>query len=1179
MVDAVEIKFSDFTDDMPDLSGLKIKNRYVLMEEIGHGLMARAYLAHDELLEGEVVVKVINTEIGGIEIPLGPEWTQEAKRAMKVRGCPYIASVTDFGEETCFIADMERKVPFIVWERVYGKTLQDYLDEKREIEEGMIISVLMQLLQVLIALKRGSVLHGDLHVKNVIYDNVTGSRHFIKVIDFGLANLVSSEGDFLRDQKGTSKIVGQILEVFREQDRDNEKASFTDEMQKIIDELSKPSNLTLEELNGLLMKSEELERKFFLGVEWFQSRSKNKPLGYESAKYLRTVNVSSDLPIVGIDEIDELFKWLKIGLDQDQGRILAIKGETGSGKSRFGMEILHKLSEYDKELFIMRTAVYRGDSNKPFEPVRRLWRSFLGEEETEHYKQFLSDMFPEIPLIIEPLANLLMPAREIASEKQQVLDETNYQKLISTGFKHLALKNGIVIFVDDVDFSDDQTVDLIRDISLASARYPIMLILTFGDGLAGKCKEVIDELSMKDNYLRYELSELTFAQTQALITNKYKWKSGEDAKKLTKIIHSQVGGNPLYVSELLKFFENRNYITRKDNEYEFVSEVDITENPKSVQAIMIERVNMLSSDHQLLVRWAAILGTEFHIEHLYEICTLSRTKAAEIMDNLASDLHMFAKSGDQYAFTPHLLYKVVYSSIPGKERVKMHSGAVDVLKAQVYHDPRLNAYIADHLIRSGRLDTEVAEHYLKAANHAFKSNLRSQANDWCNSGIDVLGKLDVSDEQLKGKFFLLKGVLSRQSGDGQGYRENTYCAYNCAVLSRDKHLEGRTLKALGEYYRSIADYPTSIDYYKNALVVMEELRDEREIALILKELSINYCFTGNFDEAIMSLSRSREICEELNDLEGMARIYNNMGLIYKILGETQQAKEWLERSITLFREIDDVQGEVLPIGNMAIIYTEEGEFERAMILLREIISSENRLTDTRITAKVHITLGDVLFELGEYKESMEYYEKALRVFRALGDRQGECETLTNMAFACLEQDKINLAENYSRLALQIKEDIGYERGIAFNYLINVKVARFTGDFKKAEEIIDKSLSLPVITSSNWLKLSFLLEDSLVCISKKDSEMAEFRFDEISTMIRQQASNIPKTLLVQFYHHYGSYLLNNGDEESGREYMQRSKMVLGELERKIFQMNWRKKFRDKYDTILSLKERENTPAAV
>ena len=310
-----------------------------------------------------------------------------------------------------------------------------------------------------------------------------------------------------------------------------------------------------------------------------------------------------------------------------------------------------------------------------------------------------------------------------------------------------------------------------------------------------------------------------------------------------------MGGNPFYLLEMLKSLENQKYIIRKDGSVMLSPEIDIEEHPRSVQSLILERIDMLPDEMRDVLKWASILGNEFTIEHLSALCDLSASGMEKIVKSLADDHHVLVQTDDMYAFNPHMLCKVIYSSIPEEERRERHLVTAEVLRAKIHYDQKLAASIAEHLIKADQ-KTDVAEYFLKAARYAHKINLNAQAAEWCESGMQALESTQGRDEQLIGRFYLLKGALSRQSGDADGYRENTYNAYNRAILSRDRHLEGQALKSLGEYYRSIADYRSSIDYFQNGLDVLKEIGDDREVALVLKELSINFCFMGDFDKAV-----------------------------------------------------------------------------------------------------------------------------------------------------------------------------------------------------------------------------------------------------------------------------------------------------------------------------------------
>jgi serine/threonine protein kinase len=799
---------TEIKENETNLAGLKIKNRYVLLEEIGSGLMARAYLAYDELLEGEVVVKVINTEIGGINIALGPEWVQEAKRAMKVRGCPFIATVTDFGEETCKIDGEDKIIPFIVWERVYGKTLQQFMEEGNEIDEGMVISTIIQLLQVLISLKRNNLVHGDLHIKNVMYDDVSTLRHYVKVIDFGLSNLISTESDFKRDRKGVGKVLWDIIDTYEKKLDLTEKTPFMKEVEKLADDVAAPYAPTLDELNEILERAEELERKLFLGVEWFQTRPKKNPIGLKPVEYVKSLKNSKDVPLVGTEEIAELERWVRNGLDEGLGRILVIKGNLGSGKSRWSLELLDKLAHSNEHLSIMHATAYPGDSRRPLEPVRRLWKSFLGEKETSSYKHFLENLFPELPFLVEPLSDLLTPKAGEIGEIQNALDVTNTSKLITTGFKHLALKNGLVICIDNANCADSQSLNLLEELLETTRRYPLVLILSYDIATEGSFSELTKELARRDNFLQYEVHALAANQVQELILKSYRWHQKEDAHKLTDILFPLVGGNPFYILEMMKSLEARNFIVRESGFARLDNNVKIGVEPSSIQSLMLARIDNLPEELTKIVKLGAILGSEFHLDHLAALYGSSLAAMEMVVNRLADEHQIFVRTDDMYAFNPRMLYNAVYSSIPEDNLKQFNLQAAEMLKARVHLDPKLNAQVAEHLLRGG-ITENVAEYFLRAARYSFKVNLIEQANNWCDTAIQILQNTSSKDENLQGRLHLLKGALEKHAGHAESYRENIYKGYNYAILSRDKKLEGSSLKALGEYYRSIADYMTS----------------------------------------------------------------------------------------------------------------------------------------------------------------------------------------------------------------------------------------------------------------------------------------------------------------------------------------------------------------------------------
>lgn len=161
-----------------------LRNRYVLVSNLGHGSFATVYLARDTQQRGMLVaVKAISTEGFSPEeySDLNASFLQEAAFLMQLNhpGLPGI--VEFFAEGACY---------YIVMEWVPGKTMKEATVEIGEVSEEKVINWGIQLADIMVylhSLKPYPVLLGDLKPSNVMitYDDK------VKIIDFGVARYLS----------------------------------------------------------------------------------------------------------------------------------------------------------------------------------------------------------------------------------------------------------------------------------------------------------------------------------------------------------------------------------------------------------------------------------------------------------------------------------------------------------------------------------------------------------------------------------------------------------------------------------------------------------------------------------------------------------------------------------------------------------------------------------------------------------------------------------------------------------------------------------------------------------------------------------------------------------------------------------------------------------------------------
>jgi serine/threonine-protein kinase len=164
--------------------GRTLDGRYRLETEIGAGGLGVVYRATHEKLDKPVAVKLLHAHCGENEVMRG-RFEREA-RALASLDHPNIVAVTDYG-----IAD---DTPYLVMELLEGETLAERL-AYGPLDQTSAETLAGSLLRALAFVHARGLVHRDVKPGNVFLQTMPDGSERLKVLDFGLAKLVSPFGD------------------------------------------------------------------------------------------------------------------------------------------------------------------------------------------------------------------------------------------------------------------------------------------------------------------------------------------------------------------------------------------------------------------------------------------------------------------------------------------------------------------------------------------------------------------------------------------------------------------------------------------------------------------------------------------------------------------------------------------------------------------------------------------------------------------------------------------------------------------------------------------------------------------------------------------------------------------------------------------------------------------------
>jgi len=158
-------------------------NQYRLRDEIGAGGMGEVYLAEHRLLKRPCALKVIRPDRAGD--PRSLARFEHEVRATALLSDPNTVDVYDYGrtaDGTCFY----------VMEYLYGLTLEELVGRHGPMPPGRVIYLLRQACEALAEAHAAGLIHRDLKPANLLAARRGRRYDFLKLLDFGLVEVVGS---------------------------------------------------------------------------------------------------------------------------------------------------------------------------------------------------------------------------------------------------------------------------------------------------------------------------------------------------------------------------------------------------------------------------------------------------------------------------------------------------------------------------------------------------------------------------------------------------------------------------------------------------------------------------------------------------------------------------------------------------------------------------------------------------------------------------------------------------------------------------------------------------------------------------------------------------------------------------------------------------------------------------
>ncbi len=1117
-----------------------LDGKYRITRLLGSGGMGAVYAAQRVTLGDTVAIKCIlddrNTEENR------QRFVREARAAARIRH-PNVVQVYDFGIP-------ERGAPYMVMEFLDGPTLSQVLKAEERLAIDHALEVFADVCSAVEAGHRRGVVHRDIKPGNVMLAYGDDERETTKVLDFGLARLVTEVVP--DDLSRPGALLGTVAYMAPEQVADGRVTPSCDvfALSVLLYEMltgQLPFRATNQVATLLRISQgdhdpirshrpevpEALAEALAAGLSVDPADRPRSPedLGRFAGAPIKTTRPRSRTAAVvdmGATTFERsggraLRTRLRSAEDTDSTRRLRKAGPKTEpdGAVFFGRaDALEALqSQFD--------AVLSGQDASPTLIVgeagvgkTRLLDEWIGRLRRRNTTVVRGRFFAyagDRPPPLEAMQWILASADSSGSGRAQPGANTGaphdkWQAFASMAeqFVAKARDRPLVVALDDLQWASEVDLEFLAYLPHAARPHPVAIVGTARPRGSEELRRWRSALSGQLALRMIELETFTDAELRGWLDEAFG--RIQIRPRDVRRIHHSTGGNPFAVWETVRRLVASGKLVRSDEAWVCDDLFDVGL-PQSVQAHVQARLAEVPADVRATLDVACVVGEEFRVE---TVAAAAATAEEEVERQLRAAAEQGLVSerglspGADYRFALPGLRDVLYDAMSPRVRTSHHRRVVVTLvRLYASYGDRLAHLLAYHYdaiadwaatLRHALVAArQTLDRHDNDAAHATLVRARRAANELAKAGTPPSAELQAQLQYLEGSYHTRVGRVDEAAVELERAADAASGA-GAASLKLD------VLLALAECHLGQGRFADGVEVGMRAIGAAQALGDRaREFEARVR---VARCAgpLGRIDDAEATLA---PVLKSTDDAAATTRALalRELAWILAKRGAYAQAEKAAIDAAEQARLGQDALAEYRAVSVLGLVKSERGDHAAAVGDLLRALALSRALSLRRREGIELGNLGEAYHLAGDTPAGLEHARKGLAIFREIGDlaSEGDCRVNVGRMLAALgREDEAAEMLDEGRRACAKSGRLEYE-GIAMFELAKLKAVQ--GEAMAARTLFEQAgAQLDAIASPLVWEAEFGLAQT--CLTLGLPERAHDHAERARRIIEAQLAALP-----------------------------------------------------------------------
>jgi class 3 adenylate cyclase/tetratricopeptide (TPR) repeat protein len=805
-----------------------------------------------------------------------------------------------------------------------------------------------------------------------------------------------------------------------------------------------------------------------------------------------------------LEVLDDAF----VSAGKGKGRVVALVGQPGVGKSRLCHEFVH--SHRTLGWLVLEASAVSYGKAKPYLPVIDLLKGYFKIGERDEARAVREKLAGKLLTLDRSLESLLPP---LLSLLDQPVDDAPWQQLdppqrrrqtldaLKRWWLREAQAQPLILLFEDLQWIDRETQEFLDGMLESVPACHLLLLLNYRP-------EYHHPWAGKSYFAQLRLDPLSADTAEDLLHGML----GPDPglQPLKQLLIGRTEGNPFFLEESVRGLAESGVLGGERGNHRLLRPLENVAVPANVQAILAARIDRLAEQSKRLLQTAAVIGRDVPYAILQVIADLPEDALRQGMAQLrvAEFLYEASLFPDlEYSFKHALTHEVAYASLLRQRRHALHARIVRAIEAQYANRLDEQAERLAHHALQAQL-WEVALRYLQQA--ARKASSRwafREAARYLEQALEVIGRLpnrgELAEQEIDIRLELRQALmpaaqtvriaeiiqdavsLGEKTGDRRrlalAYAYQAYGAIELCEqpLARESALRSLalaeeigepmlTLSArhnLSQIYYTLADFRQAIEVARLAMETSEEIvvdaLQKRTYAAVPFYLLHSRSEVGLFREAALDADTIMRRAEAAGHPFTMAVVCVGAGYMHLRRGAPARAIPLLERSFKWCQNYSIDTQIPWAAACLGLAYALAGRHESGIEYARQGVRRGEELGLTRFQPLRVTLLANAYLLAGRRESAHGAAQQALQLARRYREKGPEAWAMYLLAESEDVSRGNQAAETRSGYlsALRCSEDLGMRPVAAHCHMGLGKLYASLGDKVTAQSELQTALSM------------------------------------------------------------------------------------------------------------------------